>query len=642
MQYQAATAAASSSWRQRLGLRAALAFALALAALPACAAEATPQARPAAGATASQPRPAPSATASDAASAPPGVPAVADDDWESLASLGRDPTTKKLVASLRESRDPNERLVRRRQLRLTLLPPPPAPPAVSAPAFNEIDRFIIAKWQAAGLDAFQHPPPVCDDATFLRRIYLDLIGTIPTRAEAEQFQADHAPDKRTRAVDRALARNEEYAGHWTPFWEDALASATADLQGGIPTHGYYRDWIYQSFVHNKPYDQMVAELIDPAMPGGKKAGEANANGKISTIAFVRNDTPADAIQSAANVAQVFLGTGMKCASCHNHFLNHEWPQTRFVAFAGLFAGRDLELTRCEKPSGRIIGAQFPFELPGAPTDVPTGTAERLHRLAQLLIDPTNPRFAKTIVNRLWRRYLGLGLFDPVDDFRLDRPAANPELLAWLADDFMRHGYDLKRTIRLIVTSRTYQLRYDPALADHFDVAKADEPRFYRSPTLRRLTAEQVNDSVRQAAGEKLTPITRTYFHKTSTALTRALGKPASRNEISTARPDDAAVVQALELLNGEEFHKMIYRGQWLDPAAPKASLAQAVSAAYWTALSRPPTAAEQRRGEAFLLTSLKPVANAGARRLDDDPESATSVADLYWALFASPEFQYIR
>src|SRR5204863_6607902 len=172
-------------------------------------------------------------------------------------------------------------------------------------------------------------------------------------------------------------------------------------------------------------------------------------------------------------------------------------------FAGMFATNDLESIRCEKPSGQFVPAKFPFDLPGVPTDVPKEIDQRLHRVAQLLIDPANPRFAKTIVNRLWKRYLGLGLFEPQDDFRLDQPPSQPELLAWLADDFMRHGYDLKHTIRLVLTSRTYQLRYDPKLEDHFDVARPKAPRYYLSPSLRRMTCEQFLDSIRVASAQRL-------------------------------------------------------------------------------------------------------------------------------------------
>ena len=236
--------------------------------------------------------------------------------------------------------------------------------------------------------------------------------------------------------------------------------------------------------------------------------------------------------------------------------------------------------------------------------MPRPLDERLHRVAQLLIDPTNPRFAKTIVNRLWKRYLGLGLFEPQDDFRLDQPPTNPELLTWLADDFMRHGYDLKHSIRLILTSRTYQLRYDPALEDHFDVNHPQQARFYRSPSLRRLTAEELLDSVQVATTQRLDARHRTYLDKASTALTRALGRPASRNEISTARAGDVAVVQALELLNGEEFYERVYLGRELDQAADEKDLAKVIDRLYWVALSRPASARELELGSGFLKTSM--------------------------------------
>src|SRR5262249_39361071 len=153
------------------------------------------------------------------------------------------------------------------------------------------------------------------------------------------------------------------------------------------------------------------------------------------------------------------------------FENEEWPQKRFLGFAGLFSPHDLELIRCEKKSGEFVAAKFPFEIPGTPTGAPEDETGRLRRAAQMLTDPQNPRFAKAIVNRLWKRYMGLGLFEPVDDFRLSVPPSHPELLEWLAYDFMSHGYDLKHTIRLILNSRTYQTAYDPALEDHFDIAK---------------------------------------------------------------------------------------------------------------------------------------------------------------------------
>ncbi|HZM01913.1 MAG TPA: PSD1 and planctomycete cytochrome C domain-containing protein, partial [Candidatus Saccharimonadales bacterium] len=476
----------------------------------------------------------------------------------------------------------DDQFAARRAIRLSLVPPPPAPPKVSGPVFNDIDRFIVAKWEAAKLPAARTAPAVCDDETFIRRVYLDLVGVIPAAESSRDFVADKTPGKRAKLVDALLSRNEAYAAEWTPFWQEALASEST--VGGVATHGDYTDFIYQSFLQNKPYDLMVAELLDPTMPGHKKSSRANANGKSNLIGFVRNETYQDTIQTAANTAQVFLGTGMKCASCHSHFLNKEWPQKRFTAFAGLFGSNDLELIRCEKKSGVFIPSAFPFDLPDAPTIVPKGVQERLHYMTTLLIDPANPRFAKTIVNRLWKRYLGLGLFEPVDDFRLDRPASHPELLAWLADDFLRHNCDLKHTIRLILNSRTYQLRYNPALEDNFNVQKPDEPRYVRSPSLRRLTAEQFIDSIHQAAAKKWDG-KRLYRTTTATALTRDLGRPAARNEISTGRAEDVAVVQSLELLNGDELHHFVYDGEILDQLASQADVHKAIDELYWTVLN---------------------------------------------------------
>jgi hypothetical protein len=500
--------------------------------------------------------------------------------------------------------DAREIMIYRREMRLKQIPPAPVPPGSG----NPNDRFITAKWPKG-----QKPPELCDDTVFVRRVYLDIIGVIPTIAEADRFLQDTRPDKRARLIDELLARNQDYAAHWTPFWEDAIASSTQDVTGGIANHGKYRNWIFQNFVDNTPYDVMVATLIDPLMPGHLRHPPGNANGKVLRVDYILNESHTETLQSAANVAQVFLGTGMKCASCHNHFLNPEWPQTRFLAFAGMFAPADLEVIRCEKMSGQFVPAKFPFNIPDAPAAMPKDLDSRLHRVAELVTDPTNPRFAKTMVNRLWKRYLGIGLFAPADDFRLNQPASHPELLDWLADDFMRKSYDLKHTIRLILTSRTYQLRYDPKLEDHFDVGKPKAPRYYLSPALRRMTCEQFLDSVRVASTQHLEPDQRVYLNKNSTVLTRALGKPAVRTEVTTSRPDDVAVVQSLELLNGEEYHNLIYSAGILKKLEGRPA-AEVADQLYRAVLTRPATAG-----------------------LPDCPPG-----DILWALFTSPEFQYIR
>ncbi|HXF27176.1 MAG TPA: DUF1553 domain-containing protein [Bryobacteraceae bacterium] len=512
-------------------------------------------------------------------------------------------------------------LIRRRAERLALVPKPPDPPDVDPALTNPIDKFIVAKWKQAKLPEATHYPPVVSDPVFLRRAYLDIIGVIPTIEESQDFLNDKSPDKREKLVDSLLARNADYAADWTPFFEEAIASSDTGVVGGIVRHGNYRPWIYESFLHDKPYDVMVAELIDPTMPGAFHPKTATGAGDVVLHPnYILNGDHDQTVQTAANVAQTFLGTGMKCASCHNHFLNAEWPQARVMAFAGLFTAKDVEIIRCEARSGKYAPAKFPFDLPDAPRTAPQDVASRLHRVAQLLTDPTDDRFSKTIVNRLWKRYFGLGLFEPADDFRADRPPVNPELLNWLAYDFMAHGDDLKHTIRLILTSRTYQLVYNPKLEDIYNVAQPDAARYYRSPSLRRLTAEELLDSIRVATHQNLDPKQRLYLSTTSSDLTRALGRPASRNEVSTGRSEEVAVVQALELLNGKQFHDLVYSG-------PILTEQPTIDKLYWAAFNRAPTAAERQAGEDFLKAQS---------------ESTDTWGDMLWAMFTSPAFQYVN
>jgi hypothetical protein len=537
------------------------------------------------------------------------------------ADVGAAPSEK---PSTTRPADSEALLIQRRAQRLSQLPAAPTPP-VDAAVAGAIDQFVVAGWSK--FRAAERPTELCDDATFVRRVYLDLVGCIPTLIELNHFLADSSADKRAKLVDQLLARKADYAAHWAPFWEDALASQTVLAQGGIPTRGNYREWILESFAGNKPYDVMVAELIDPTMPGRQRAVTEELLGTRYRIEYVRNEDHTATLQTAANVGQVFLSTAMKCASCHDHFENAEWTQDRFLGFAGLFAPRDLERVRCEVHSGRYVPARFPFELPGAAAAAPARLDSRLHLAAQLITDPANERFAKSIVNRLWKRYLGLGLFEPVDDYRADRPASQPELLDWLAYDFVAHGCDLKHTIRAILTSRTYQLPYEPKFADRFDPAAPGEPRYFRSPSLRRLTAEQVLDSFRLATAGTLAPGERAFLDSRITALGTALGKPASRNEISTSRSDDVAIVQALELLNGREIHELIDASALVVKPLRKQDLKKLIDRLYRIVLSRPASNDEKRIGQAFL---------AGESSLND------GVKDVYWTLVVSPEFQFIR
>jgi len=515
-------------------------------------------------------------------------------------------------------------LIARRNLRAALLPAAPAVPDARDAGTNPIDRFLLSAQHQA--DPGSASWVACSDAVFVRRVYLDLIGVVPTLDESARFLADTAPDKRAKLIGELLARSGDYADHWAVFWEDALASTPNNSNGGMATHGDYAGFIHAAFVENRPFDVFVAQLLDPALPGYKKPERGGTNGGTVRAHLVLNATPTDTLQTAAAVSQVFLGTAMKCASCHNHFENREWPQKRFYAFASYFGPNNLEIARCEAKTGRVIAPEFPFPIPGVPGDVPASENDRMTRVAQLLIDPFNERFAGTTVNRLWKRYMGLGLIEPADDWREEWPASNPALLAWLSHDLIASGFDLKHTIRLIMTSRAYQAAYEPALEEFFDVGQPLAVRYFRTPSLRRLTAEQLIDSVRVAMQQRLDPAKRLLRANESTGLARSLGRAATRNEVSTGRSAETSVVQGLELLNGDEFAGLLKSGPLVDRATACKSGTEAASLIYRALLCREPSAAEASAVSDYLGESV----------------TAEGVQDVLWAVVTGPEFQFIR
>lgn len=516
-------------------------------------------------------------------------------------------------------------LVARRNLRAALMPAPPAVPDVAEAGSNPIDRFLLAAQlkDEPGSAAWK----TCDDAAFVRRVYLDLIGVVPTIEESARFLSDTAQDKRSKLIDELLARTTDYADHWSAFWEDALASTPHNSNGGMATRGDYSKFVRTAFAENRPYDVFVAQLLDPALPGHKKPERGGTNGGTVRAHLVLNASPTDTLQTAAAVSQVFLGTAMKCASCHNHFENLEWPQTRFFGFASYFAagGGDLEVERCEAKTGKIVGPAFPFAVPGAPDSTPAGEDGRMTRLAQLLTDPFNERFTGTAVNRLWKRYFGLGLIEPADDWRAEWPPTHPDLLAWLSHDLVAHGFDLKRSIRLIMNSRAYQAAYEPGLEEFFDIGEPRAPRFFRSPSLRRLTAEQLIDSVRTAMAQRLDRRARLIRAPASTGLARSLGRAATRNEVATGRPSDTSIVQGLELLNGTELTGLMREGVLVDRAVAAGGKG-AASLIYRALLCREPTEAEADAVSTYLGDRVTP----------------DGVRDVLWAVVSGPEFQFIR
>jgi len=496
----------------------------------------------------------------------------------------------------------------------------PVVPPATVDITQPIDRFVSVYFQ-------QHKiawKGVVDDHTYIRRVYLDAIGLVPTPAETQAFLADTQPDKRERLVKNLLNRNDAYAQHWLSFWNDALRNdytGTGYVTGG---RADITTWLYESLKKNKPYNWFVRELISPSK---QSAGFIKGIQWRGTI----NASQRTEMQAAQNVAQVFLGLNLKCASCHDSFIS-DWKLDDAYAFANIFADSTLEINRCDKPTGKLAGRRVLYkELGEISVDAPT--EQRLRELADFLVQPKDGRLYRTVVNRIWAQFMGRGIVEPVD--AMDNAPWSQDLLDWMAYDFVQNGYDLKKLMYAILTSKTYQL---PSVGVK-DVGLLTAPTYtFEGMVRRRLTAEQFADAVSRAFEpmyqdtsvvkmlprqiHQVIPFPRASLVKNDPFLT-ALGRP-NRETVSTSRSSQANLLQALELTNGTTFNEPLKRGaeKWRKqyPASDKL-----VRTLYWQALGREPAPKEM----------------AVAQKLMGNTPSVESIQDLVWAIALHPEFQLI-
>ncbi|HRI11738.1 MAG TPA: DUF1549 domain-containing protein [Verrucomicrobiota bacterium] len=347
---------------------------------------------------------------------------------------------------------------------------PELPPGSSS---QPIDRFLADYSSRHQIS----PPAPVEDRLFARRVYLDVIGLLPTPQELDVFLKDSAPDKRTRLVRQLLADRPRYAQHWLTFWNDLLRNdyqGTGYIDGG---RQQISPWLYAALRDNRPYDQFVRELVNPV-----EGSEGFTKGIVWRGAVNASMTPP--MQAAQNIGQVFMGVNLKCASCHDSFID-DWQLSDSYGLAGIYAEEKLEMVLCDKPTGKYAALKFLFPELGA-VDPNAPRTNRLAQLAQIITKPENGRLARTIVNRLWARFLGRGLVEPLDV--MQNEAWHPDLLDWLAEDLVAHQWDLKRTMELILTSQAYQW---PSV----NLSEKPEPGFvFRGPGIRRLTAEQFRDA----------------------------------------------------------------------------------------------------------------------------------------------------
>ena len=345
--------------------------------------------------------------------------------------------------------------------------------------------------------------PSVDDAGFLRRAMLDTVGVPPTVEELNQFLADPSPNKRAVVIDRLLD-DDRWADHWMPFWQDLLAENPNILNPTLNNTGPFRWWIYESMLDDVPVDRMVTQLI--LQRGGEREG-----GPAGFSVASQNDSPFAA--KGAIISSAFLGVDLKCARCHDsptgEFKQEQLfqlgamiaaealdvPTTSSVDPAKLHAGGRTPLIAVTLKPGSTVQPEWPFPAfvePELSSTFIENTEDQRDRLAAFITAPQNERFAQVVSNRIWQRFMGRGIVEPLDDWEKGRPT-HPELLQWLAREFVRSGYQMKVVARWIMNSEAYQRAVDPMLREPDPLYSASEPR--------RLSAEQFVDSLFAVTGK---------------------------------------------------------------------------------------------------------------------------------------------
>lgn len=474
--------------------------------------------------------------------------------------------------------------------------------------------------------------PLCDDPTFIRRLYVDAMGILPTADEYQAFLADQRPSdvKRTTLIDAVLSRP-EFVDYWTYKWSDLLLVTGARLRPAA-VEEYYK-WIRERVANNTAWDVMVRDVVTAS-------GSALENGAANFYAL--HQSPED---MAETVAQAFMGLSINCAKCHNHPLE-KWTNDQYYGMANMFSRVRAKGWGGDFRSGdgnRIVFSDTQGELiqpgtgkpqPPRPLDadaLPFGdTADRRIVLSQWLTSSDNTYFAKSIANRVWANYLGIGLVEPVDDMRVTNPASNQELLDRTAQYLVAKEFDLRELMRAILGSATYQRS---SIAVEGNVA---DRRFYSRYYPRRLKAEVLLDAVSQVTGvpsvftdrEKGTRALQLPDSSIDSYFLSTFGRPERIITCECERTDEPSVTQVLHLYNGDTLNQKLQsnEGRIESLFVANTGAADVVKAAFLEALSREPTPLESQRLTMILNDEAKP------------EEKRLVLEDLYWSLLTSKEF----
>jgi hypothetical protein len=462
-----------------------------------------------------------------------------------------------------------------------------------------VDQLVAARWAAAKIQ----PAARAEDAEFLRRTYLDLVGRIPSVQETRKFLDDRSPRKRQQLIERLL-KNPGCARHFGQVWRAWFLPETNGQSDALAPA--LEPWLRRRLRENLGYDQLVRELLtaSAATPMTRRSGSSQRAPQQGTppVFYQVNENKPENL--AGSAARLFLGLRLECAQCHDHPAGR-WSREQFWQFAAFFGnGRSIRVPGAD----RSVAARFP--------DATEPDWEKARDARTLLADWTtsaqNPFFARAVVNRLWAYFFGIGLVEPVDDLSDQNPASHPELLDELARQFAAHGFDLQFLIRVITSSQAYQLS-SAAPND-----SAVDPRLFGRMAVKGLSPEQLVDSLAQALGSPNADRLKAEF------LLRFRGAAEKRTEAQVS------ILQALSLMNG----KLIADATSLDRSdtlaavadAPFLTPAERIEVLFLATLSRKPAAGE-------LAPLVDYITKGGPQR-----NPGRALADVFWALLNSGEF----
>jgi mono/diheme cytochrome c family protein len=491
------------------------------------------------------------------------------------------------------------------------------------PAFNYIDGHVAAKLDKLRLI----PSGLASDEAFLRRAHLDIVGLPPTPEEREKFLTDARPDKHAQLVDSLLAR-EEFTEMWVMKWAELLQIRTVrqgNNQVSYKAALNFHSWLRDRIADNTPFNKLVAEVLSAK------------GGTFSSPATNFFQMEADVMKLTENVAQVFMGTRIQCAQCHNHPFDR-WTMDDYYGFTAFFA--QVKRKPAEDPRERVVfdgdgeiqhpvtKENMPPKFLGGPRPEIKGVTRR-ESVAGWLASPENPWFARNVVNIVWDHYMGVGIVDPVDDVRVSNPPSNPELLDDLATKFVSYGYDFKRLVRDICTSRTYRLSTET------NATNAADTRNFSKAMIRRVRAEVLLDSISQvtATNEKYKGLPKgaravqIADGNTSNYFLTTFGRATRATVCSCEVKMEPNLSQALHLINGETVHQRILQGKIVqEMLAAKKPAAEIIQSLYLRTLTREPTAKETEH----LLAAVQQGQNPN--------EQKQILEDIFWALLNSKEF----